>query len=103
MIQIFVAAMISFGALAAPVSAKGTLPNQQVSLAAKNAGVRDLIKNLLDQTQLKYKLPAELSNNKKITMMVKNANWPDVFKDAIEEAGFGYSFDAAGTLVLKRR
>lgn len=77
-----------------------SLPAKEISMEAKNVGARDIIKNLLDQSGLKYELPASLTNKKRVNIEAKNATWAKVFEMTLADAGFKYDFDANGVLQL---
>ncbi len=99
--KIFVSMLFVFGVCGLSYAkATSTLPTKSISMEVKNLGAKDAIVALLKQSDIKYELPATLTNDKKVSIEVKEMSWADVFKTTIANAGFTYSFDAKSVMHL---
>ncbi|HEX4925220.1 MAG TPA: hypothetical protein VFV50_14095 [Bdellovibrionales bacterium] len=70
------------------------LPEHKISVQQGSIGLRDALTSLLDDTNMKYKLSNNVTNDKKISIDIKDAKWSDVFKFLLDEGKLNYRVTA---------
>jgi hypothetical protein len=76
------------------------LPEQTITVQQKNIGLRDLLTSLLEETNLKFKLSNNITNEKKLSVEVKEAKWSDVFQFVINEGNLNYRMTAKKRILV---
>lgn len=76
-------------------------PEQKISIEARKMGARDCLVSLLQESGLRYRVPASLNNSAKITLDAREQPWADVFKMAAHQAGYTYRFTQKRVLILQ--
>lgn len=80
-----------------------TLPVSKISLEVKQAGVRDVVENMLKSSELKYEIDSSITNLTKVSIDAKSAKWSDVFKNVLDQSKLSYNFDESGKIhVIKK-
>lgn len=82
--------------LAFPIdaNAESALPDHKISVQQGSIGLRDALTSLLDDTSMKYKLSNNVTNDKKVSIDIKDAKWSDVFKFLLDEGKLNYRVTA---------
>src|SRR5688572_13789437 len=77
-----------------------SLPGHKISLKQKKVGLRDLLTSLLDETGLKYRLSNNVTNDKKVSVDVKEAKWSEVFQFVVDKGDLNYRMTAKKMLLI---
>ena len=76
------------------------LPEHKVTVQQKQIGVRDALTSLLDETEFKYKLSNNVTNDKQIAIDFTDMSWDQVFKFVLSEAGLNYRITAKKMILI---
>lgn len=79
------------------------LPTSKISLEVKQAGVRDVIENMLKSSELKYEIDSTVTNSMKVSIEAKSMKWSYVFKNILDQSKLAYRFDEAGKIHIIKR
>ncbi len=79
------------------------LPTSKISLEVKQAGVRDVIENMLKTSNLKYEIDPQITNATKVSIEVKKMEWSSVFQDILNQSKLVYNFDQVGKIHIAKR
>lgn len=77
-----------------------SLPDHKVTVQQERIGVRDALTNLLEDTDLKFKISNNVTNEKQINVSFTDMTWDEVFKHVLSEAGLNYRITAKRTILV---
>ncbi len=77
-----------------------SLPDHKVTVEQEKIGVRDALTSLLEDTDFKFKISNNVTNDKRISMSIKEMSWDEVFKHVLSEAGLNYRVTAKRTILI---
>ncbi|MEQ1876931.1 MAG: STN domain-containing protein [Bdellovibrionia bacterium] len=77
-----------------------SLPGHKVTVQQQKIGVRDALTSLLDETEFKYKLSNNVTNDKQITIDFTEMSWDEVFKYVLSEGGLSYRITAKKMILV---
>jgi hypothetical protein len=88
--------------LALPKSAQAveTLPDHKITVQQKKVGLRDALTHVLEGTNYKYRISNNVTNDKKVSLDVKDAPWDEVFKFLISEGELNYRITAKRRILI---
>lgn len=90
------------GLLMSITASAGELPTMKMSLEIKQAGVREILENILAHSGLRYEIDPAISNLSTVSLKAKDMKWNDVFKNIIKQSNLKYSFDKADKLHITK-
>lgn len=97
---LFITMLLTAACSSAPKQAT-RFPDTKISLETQKMGARDCLVSLLQESGLKYRVPATLNNTTKISLDAREKPWGEVFKMAAQQAGYKYYFTQNHVLVLQ--
>jgi len=80
-----------------------TLPSKKLSMQVKDAGVRDVVVNMLESAELKYEVAGSITNEIKVCIEAKDMNWDDAFQAILDQSKLKYNFNKSGKLHVTKR
>jgi len=90
-----------FSGLLFPVSAWSyQLPVKPVSMQVKDAGVRDILEFMLNESGTLFEIEETISNSSKMSVSAQNEKWETLFQKILAQSRLTYNFDDSGRIVV---
>jgi hypothetical protein len=81
-------------------SAAYQLPSKPTSIQVKQAGVKDVLEVLLNDSGFLFEFEETISNKTKVSINSQNKEWDDVFQAVLAQSKLTYNFDSTGRIMI---
>ncbi|MEQ1878962.1 MAG: hypothetical protein ABL958_20145 [Bdellovibrionia bacterium] len=89
--------------LGAPAAQAEVISNRVVSLQVKNIGIRKALESLLGYDEsVKFQISENVTNDKRISVRIKQGRLTDIFDLIVREGGLSYVVSPDGTVEIDR-